>query len=116
MSSTTHEIDIDDIDGAEAPIWCRSVNLHYKNDTDLNGVQVMRFVIGADMLASGVENEANRCFCVVPPEEDQQDDSVEEVRRARPAMYGSCMVANLIQASLRRPNRNPLDGAAATRA
>lgn len=38
----------------------------------------MRFTIDENFLASGREYEANRCFCVIPPEPDQQSD-VDEV-------------------------------------
>ncbi|XP_034249405.1 sensory neuron membrane protein 2-like [Thrips palmi] len=66
---------------------CRSLYLHYKEDTDLNGVPVMRFAIDTDMLASGLEYAPNRCFCVIAPEEDQQADPDEEeaARRRRRA-------------------------------
>lgn len=65
---------------AALPIYtsasCRSLYLRHRADDNLGGVPLMRFVIDADMLASGRDYPPNRCFCVVPPTEpvDPEDE------------------------------------------
>ncbi|KAE8737287.1 hypothetical protein FOCC_FOCC017252, partial [Frankliniella occidentalis] len=62
---------------------CRSLYLLYQNDTQLGGVQLRRYVIDANMLASGRDYPPNRCFCVIPPQEQTDGDDEDSRRRRR---------------------------------
>ncbi|OXU27338.1 hypothetical protein TSAR_000062 [Trichomalopsis sarcophagae] len=43
---------------------CRTVNLHYNDETEYKNIKGLRFVVEKDMLLSGANYSANKCYCL----------------------------------------------------
>ncbi|XP_031785402.1 sensory neuron membrane protein 2 isoform X2 [Nasonia vitripennis] len=43
---------------------CRTVNLHYNDETEYKNIKGLRFVVEKDMLMSGANYSANKCYCL----------------------------------------------------